>query len=123
MPRFVIQEHRRRTSRHFDLMLESNGVLKTWSFDKPLKPYRCHLPIQPIKLLPDHRMAYLDYQGKISRGRGSVKIRDKGIYQKIIWKTNFKAVVLKGRKITGLIVILSLRPHPRLHLLPLIHFQ
>lgn len=153
MPRFVIQEHRsdrasehrtdreleetakrtplersehcKRASRHFDLMLESNGVLKTWSLDKPPMEYRAVrrlLPVQPIKALPDHRMAYLTYEGKISRNRGSVKIWDKGVYQKIIWKNSFRAVVLKGQRIAGMLIILPLPLRHRLRLLPLIRF-
>lgn len=122
MPRFVIQKHSKRKSSHFDLMLESNGALKTWSFNNPLKGYRSGLPMQGLKPLPDHRMAYLTYEGKISRNRGRVKIWDRGIYQKVIWKDNFRAVVLKGQRIAGMLVILLLLPRPRLRLLPLIRF-
>ncbi|MBI5779432.1 MAG: hypothetical protein HZA49_08245 [Planctomycetes bacterium] len=123
MPRFVIQKHSKRKSCHFDLMLESAGVLKTWSLDRLPRVCRANPFTQPIKPLPDHRMAYLTYEGKISRNRGSVKIWDKGLYRKIIWKGNFRVIVLRGQKIAGLLVILSLRSHPRLRLLPLIRFR
>ena len=103
-------------------MLESNGALKTWSFNNPLKSYRSGLPMQGLKPLPDHRMAYLTYEGRISRNRGRVKIWDRGIYQRIIWKDNFRAVALKGQRIAGMLVILSLLPRPRLRLLQLIRF-
>lgn len=123
MPRFVIQEHCRRKTRHFDLMLEKDGILKTWSFAKPPKEYRSNLPIQPAQSLPDHRMTYLTYQGKISRGRGTVKIWDKGIYRHVIWKNNFKVIAVRGQKIAGYFIILSLPHRSRLRLLPLIRFQ
>lgn len=129
MPRFVIQEHHsdrdsehhKRKTRHFDIMLEKDGVLKTWSLEKLPGTYRSRLSSQPIKSLPDHRMTYLTYQGKISRGRGTVKIWDKGVYQNVIWKDNFKVLAVQGQKITGYFIILSLLP--RLRLLPLIRFQ
>jgi len=121
MPRFAIQEHCKRKTRHFDLMLESGDVLKTWSFAKPLTAYRSNLSIQPIKLLPNHRMIYLSYEGAISRGRGTVKIWDTGIYRYVIWKNNFKVIAVQGQKIVGYFIILSLLP--RLRLIPLIRFQ
>jgi hypothetical protein len=125
MPRFVIQKHFQRQAGHFDLMLESGGALKTWSFYRPLKAYnpagRAELPAQMLKPLPDHRKAYLAYQGKISKGRGRVKIWDAGVYRKIIWQERLKAVVVSGGKIAGLLVILSPLPRPRL--IPLIRFR
>lgn len=123
MPRFVIQKHRKRKTQHFDLMLEKDGVLKTWSLKKLPGVYRFRLLSQPIKSLPDHRMAYLTYEGRISRNRGRVKIWDKGIYRSVIWKDKFKVIVIQGQKIAGYFIILSLLPRFRLRLLPLIRFQ
>lgn len=122
MPRFVIQKHYRRKSVHFDLMLESGNALKTWSFTRPLKEYKSRFTVQPIRQLPDHRKAYLAYEGKVSRNRGTMKIWDRGVYQRIVWEDGFKAVVVKGRRIAGMLVILSLPLHPRLRLIPLIRF-
>ncbi|MEW6026407.1 MAG: DNA polymerase ligase N-terminal domain-containing protein [Planctomycetota bacterium] len=122
MPRFVIQKHRKRKSVHFDLMLESGSTLKTWSFTSPLKEYKSRFTVQPLKQLPDHRKAYLSYEGRVSRNRGTVKIWDRGVCRKIVWEDDFKAVVVKGRMIAGLLVILSLPLRPRLRLIPLIHF-
>jgi len=151
MPRFVIQEHhselkllrrdwekrictdrdseqRKKKTHHFDLMLEKSGVLKTWSLEKlPYLPADKHAPYhfklvpQQIKHLPDHRVAYLAYEGKISRNRGSVKIWDKGVYHCILWKDNFKVVAIRGRKINGLLIILPLLLLPLLRLLPIRH--
>ena len=68
MPRFVVLEHVRPEDRHWDLMLESGDALATWALK--------HSPdsAQPIaaEQLPDHRLAYLDYEGPISGGRGAV---------------------------------------------------
>ncbi|GBD36867.1 Multifunctional non-homologous end joining DNA repair protein LigD [bacterium HR36] len=61
---------------HYDLMLEWQGVLKTW-----------RLPIIPepglsltMESLGDHRLAYLDYEGPVSGNRGEVKRIDRGTY-------------------------------------------
>ncbi|MDI6732837.1 MAG: DNA polymerase ligase N-terminal domain-containing protein [Planctomycetota bacterium] len=123
MPRFVIQKHLTRKSFHFDLMLESGDKLLTWSFRNPLKKCKEKLISQPLKPLLDHRKKYLTYEGKISGGRGSVKIWDNGTYRPIIWQKNIKVFSLKGRKIKGGFFILSLLPHLQLRLVPLIHFQ
>ena len=68
MPRFVILQHETDAGSHYDLMLEVGGVLKTWSLSEPPEADR----EVACKSLPDHRLAYLDYEGPISGGRGSV---------------------------------------------------
>jgi bifunctional non-homologous end joining protein LigD len=121
MPCFVIQRHFKKKTKHFDLMLEYSGRLKTWSFSNPLK--RSKLETQKLKPLPDHRLKYLKYEGEISNGRGRVKIWDKGFYRGVIMNKNFSVLQMQGKKIKGLIIILSLphRSHPLL--IPLIRFQ
>jgi hypothetical protein len=58
-------------------MLESGDVLRTWRLQ--------HMPVpcQPINAVPigDHRLAYLDYEGPVGGGRGSVKRFDSGTYE------------------------------------------
>ena len=62
MPRYVILEHETTGGSHFDFMLETGGTLKTWSISQP--------PLNGVEMdaeaLPDHRLAYLDYEGPIS---------------------------------------------------------
>ncbi len=85
MPRYVILLHEippghkvaggRGT--HWDLMLEQNGVLRTWALaDEP----RGELTTQ-AEQLPDHRLAYLDYEGPVSGNRGNVSQWDAGEYE------------------------------------------
>ena len=50
---------------HYDLMLEV-GVLRTWS-----EPPVAGVELE-CRLLADHRLPYLDYEGPISGGRGTV---------------------------------------------------
>jgi hypothetical protein len=78
MPRFVILQHETDAGSHYDLMLEVGGVLKTWSLSEPPEADR----EVACRSLPDHRLAYLDYEGPISGGRGSVKRWDQGTYQR-----------------------------------------
>ncbi len=77
VPRFVVLQHDTSQGRHWDFMLETQEALATWA-----------LAEQPdatasiaAEALPDHRMAYLDYEGPISEGRGSVTRWDRGTYQ------------------------------------------
>src|SRR5206468_490246 len=58
MPRFVILEHDHPT-RHWDLMLEARGVLRTWRLSAPPK---AGVAIAATASF-DHRAIYLDYEG------------------------------------------------------------
>jgi hypothetical protein len=58
-------------------MLEAAGALWTWALpDAPVRgvPQNC-------ERLPDHRLAYLDFQGEISGDRGTVTRWDRGEYE------------------------------------------
>jgi hypothetical protein len=66
---------------HWDLMLEADQVLRTWRL--------AALP-QPAQIVKaaasfDHRLLYLDYEGPISGGRGSVRRWDSGVFT---WQTD-----------------------------------
>ncbi|MCS7159009.1 MAG: DNA polymerase ligase N-terminal domain-containing protein [Gemmatales bacterium] len=61
---------------HYDLMLEWQGVLKTWRTPEIPKPGR----ILTIEAIGDHRLAYLDYEGPVSGNRGTVRRVDNGTY-------------------------------------------
>jgi hypothetical protein len=76
MPRFVILEHDH-PELHWDLMLEAGEALCTWRLARP--------PLEPgetiaASKLADHRLHYLDYEGPVSGGRGTVKRWDAGSY-------------------------------------------
>lgn len=81
MPRFVILRHepgpQSTMGLHWDLMFEVGGVLRTWALaDEP----GYHAAI-PARQLPDHRLDYLEIEGEISGGRGTVSRWDAGEYQ------------------------------------------
>lgn len=81
MPRYVILQHitppHAERGTHYDLMLELDGKLLTWAIPEPP---RAGLQTAVTKL-PDHRLAYLDYEGPISGDRGEVRRVDAGEYE------------------------------------------
>lgn len=58
-------------------MLECGGVLRTWALQQPPNDSKP----QVVEALPDHRLAYLEYEGEVSGGRGSVSRWDAGTYE------------------------------------------
>jgi hypothetical protein len=79
MPRFVILEHDH-PELHWDLMLETGGVLRTWRLARP--PDAPGALIDAVAL-PEHRLHYLDYEGPVSQGRGVVQRWDAGEYDEV----------------------------------------
>lgn len=93
MPRFVVLFHETPPEYdpppHFDLMLEAGGALRTFALP--------HWPAAGetvgCEQLADHRLAYLDYEGPISGGRGHVTRHEAGEYE--IVKETSEALVLE----------------------------
>jgi hypothetical protein len=96
MPRFVILEHDHPT-RHWDLMLETGPVLRTWRLAQPPEPGR---PVEAAASF-DHRPVYLDYEGPISGNRGTVRRWDAGTF---VWQIETQdqiAFRLEGTRLHG----------------------
>ena len=94
--RFVIQNHTTADGGHFDLMLEAGGALATWRLSR--------LPggeAQAAERLGDHRLAYLEYEGEISGGRGRVEIADRGSYRLLDEGDDLWRFELAGRRVRG----------------------
>ena len=96
MPRFAVLEHRR-DGVHWDFLLEHGAGLRSWALQEPIVAGRD----VPARALPDHRRVYLDYEGEVSGGRGSVRRLDAGTYQVRIWAEDRVWVVLQGAQLVG----------------------
>jgi hypothetical protein len=81
MPRFVILRHDMPSggSRglHWDLMLEERQALRTWALAAAPR----HNVEVSAEQLPHHRISYLEFEGPVSGGRGSVARWDWGEYE------------------------------------------
>lgn len=101
MPRFVVLHHHCPTGHprasHWDFMLEADGTLRTWALaarpdtDSPID----------AEALADHRLAYLQLEGPLSGGRGSVSRWDQGEYRAEEWKPEKVVVRLSGARLSG----------------------
>ncbi len=95
MPRFIILGHDAPTGLHFDFMLERGATLATWSLPQPPEAG----VEQAAERLTDHRAVYLDYEGPVSRGRGTVAQWDQGTYEEVAWEDDRVVVDLLGEKL------------------------
>jgi XTP/dITP diphosphohydrolase len=97
MPRFAILIHDRPGGLHYDFLLEQGDVLKTWALPQEPAP---GLEIA-CAALADHRPLYLDYEGPISDGRGTVARWDRGTFRTTSWSGDVIIVELSGAKLAG----------------------
>ena len=99
MPRFVILYHQlpagHQRGSHWDLMLETGQVLRTWALAAPPQP---NAEIAATAL-PDHRLAYLDYEGPVSGDRGTVTRWDVGQCQLLAMNESRCEFRLHGRRL------------------------
>lgn len=110
MPRFVILYHETPPGSerppHFDLMLEVGTALRTWELP------RWPAADQPVLAtqLADHRLAYLDYEGPISGGRGQVTRHESGSCE-ILSETSETIVLnLQGQRLKGVLTLRRVAP-------------
>jgi hypothetical protein len=96
-PRFALSIHDSPRGLHFDFFLEKSEVLKTWALPQLPEP-GCEIPCEA---LADHRPIYLDYEGPISGGRGTVARWDHGTYVVELWTDDEVIVEITGAKLAG----------------------
>jgi len=76
MRRFVLLHHLCGADSHYDLMIEVGELLATWRLPRPLERIDA-APVAAVRI-GMHRRAYLDYEGPLAGGRGSVRAVDRG---------------------------------------------
>ena len=100
MPQFALLEHDHPVL-HWDFMLECGDVLRTWRLDA--------IPQTDGEIgaeaLPDHRIAYLEYEGPVSGDRGHVHRIDRGNYELLRDESGKLEVELNGQRLQGRAVI------------------
>ncbi|MDP2830602.1 MAG: DNA polymerase ligase N-terminal domain-containing protein [bacterium] len=113
--RFVVQEHHARNL-HYDLRLETEGVLKSWAVPKgvPEEKGVKRLAVQ----VEDHPVDYIDFSGIIPEGEygaGEVKIWDKGEWKPVEGDLNKGSLkfILQGEKLKGEYALVRFKDSPR----------
>ena len=101
MSRFVVQLHDA-TTLHFDLRIESDGVLRSWAVPKgpSVDPAVRRLAV-PVE---DHALAAGEFEGRhegATRGSGAVIIWDEGTAEILNDEPDHLSFVLHGHKLTG----------------------
>jgi hypothetical protein len=98
MPRFAVLEHDH-PARHWDLLLEHEGVLLSWRLSAPPANGGDVDAEQSF----DHRLLYLDYEGPVAGGRGRVTRWDGGVFEWVERTPDRAAVRLAGGRLRGLL--------------------
>jgi hypothetical protein len=100
MPRFAVLAHDHPTP-HWDLFLESGPALRSWRLLAPLA-VAAEVPAEPMA---DHRLLYLDYDGPVSGGRGTVIRVDAGTFEWQLDGPDRVVVLLAGTRFSGLLTV------------------
>ena len=112
---FVVQQHAA-TTRHFDVRLEVDGVMRSWAVPKgpSLDPAAKRLAVQ----VEDHSLAHNDVEGRL--GEGGVIVWDRGTYEqggRVPWpeaiERGHAVFVLHGEKLRGGFALQRTRPGPK----------
>ena len=104
MPRFAVLRHDSPRGTHWDFLLEMGSALRTWALPQAPEPGAELI----CEVLPDHRLAYLDYEGPVSGQRGSVARWDRGTYE-VRRQSDLELVLqVSGEKLSGQVVLSQL---------------
>lgn len=97
--RTVLLLHRQSSGHHYDWMLEDPtappgaGRLITFGMGSPVDQWPTERVVGATRLA-DHRRAYLEYEGPLTRGRGQVERVEEGVFRTRLW--------LRGRFVADL---------------------
>jgi len=96
--RYAILEHRR-DGIHWDFLVEDGASLRTWTIDSPI----VEDAEMVARALPPHRPVYLDYEGEVSGGRGTVRAWDRGVCLVREWGEDEVVLEVRGDQLVGLV--------------------
>lgn len=125
MPRFVLLRHDcppHYKPSHWDLMLEIGPVLATWELQRLPPVWACLFggsdsapessPILATRL-PDHRLAYLEYEGPLTGDRGKVERCASGTYSLQVSDSADRMLIeLRGEGLEGVLELFRLEDSP-----------
>jgi DNA ligase D-like protein (predicted 3'-phosphoesterase) len=100
-PRFVVQQHDA-TTLHFDLRLQTDGVLRSWAVPKgpSLDPAVRRLAVE----VADHSLEAGEFEGVHAgarRGTGAVIVWDEGEIERLDVDPGHVGFTLRGAKLNG----------------------
>lgn len=110
MAKYSIQLHFSRT-RHYDLRLEIDNVLKSWAIPKtpPIKIGEKRLAVET----EDHSLDYWNFEGIIEEGQygaGKVEVWDIGSHKIQEISENKILTKINGKKLKGVYCLIHFRP-------------
>ncbi|HEY2840822.1 MAG TPA: DNA polymerase ligase N-terminal domain-containing protein [Pirellulales bacterium] len=88
---------------HWDFMIEVDGALRTWA----LAEFPTDGRVIDAEALADHRIAYLEFEGQISGGRGAVTRCDRGTFATISQIEDELFLDLRGEQLIGRVSLIQ----------------
>ena len=98
--RFAVLEHHW-DGVHWDFLVEDGPGLRTWAVEAPIV---AGVDL-PARALPAHRRIYLEYEGEISGGRGTVRRWDSGTCSVVEWGEGRVVLEARGGQLVGPVVL------------------
>jgi hypothetical protein len=78
--KYIVHKHQKEPEpTHWDLMLESGGILETYRLADPPEKWGKKV-IEAVKIF-DHPLKFLNYEGPVNKDKGRVDIADSGEYR------------------------------------------
>ncbi len=97
--RFVVQEHTTTEGVHWDFMIEREDLLATFRLERPPEAVLDHA-VRAVQIF-DHPLRFLAYEGPVQKGRGKVRIVERGTYQRLDEKEGLIMLDLRGEILQG----------------------
>lgn len=103
---FVLLEHTSNAGTHWDLLVEVGGQVLLAGWRLSANPIHNKGAIV-VERMPDHRRLYLDYEGEIGGGRGTVRRLDRGPSEWLERNGSQVRIGMQGTSLGGVVEITS----------------